>query len=316
MIKDKQYFDDNGCTKRREFEWKLVFERRMHQQPKYIWKHINEYFFDGNVEKFIKGELKSRKKQGFRPENIIPSIYDSVAYAPINRSDDFFDILDTVFEWYDSNEGKYSERFFEAERNAFLESIPELSKRFKVGFDSKLCDELFFNIYGLKFDNSRVLPVSLGKKKWQPVLVGYNSIIHNIIEGVANYLFVKDVDVYYGELGVEKYKNEKYFDFFSSFTPHIDPEFYSTDIKSIKHFSSLGNRIYPMQLTYRRFLMGLMGHNDHSFSKSEDFFCRDPDLMKKYKEDFLSKKASKELQNLIHFIEKNGDKSYRKSEKP
>ena len=81
--------------------------------------------------------------------------------------------------------------------------------------------ELFLWVFGEKYDENRIFPISLGDDNWQPkISVNHHALAFSLARGVRGYLFSYKEDSIYP-------KYAYLVDFLISVFIYIDPEIYS-----------------------------------------------------------------------------------------
>lgn len=300
--------------KQREKDWDAMFYAHMSHEPKYYWKHIKDYYFDGNVHKFIKGQITYQKKAEYKLENRGPSITSAINYSPSKALDQLIEVIHTLFEWYDHNQEDVSDQKLNYEKKWFVESLHHFSSRFvEHGFDQELTDDAFLWIYGDSYQPGRTFPTPLGQDNWQPELSGYETVCARIMQGIRDYLFKPDLPPE-EELGAFRYQKAEYSRYLMSLLPHMDVDFFSRKRFERSYVNKRGISIEPwIQNSIRSLFIGLLGYNVPFIPKRDQPYCRDPEMAEFLKTQIFELDLPDYFDSFIEFIHKHGDDAYKYS---
>ncbi|WP_415895404.1 hypothetical protein ACMXYQ_17465 [Neptuniibacter sp. PT34_22] len=305
---------DPAWQKQREKDWDTAYYSDICNEPKYCWKHIKDYYFDGNVHKFIKGQITYQKKAEYKPENIGPSITSAIDYSPSKTLEQLIEVIRTLFEWYDQNQDDVSDKQLSYQKNFFVEHLHHFSSRFiEHGFDQELTNDAFLWIYGDTYKPGRTFPIPLGQDNWQPELNNYEAVCARIMQGVSDYLFKPDLSPE-EEFGAFRYQQAEYSKYLISLLPNMDADFFSRKLFEDTYVNEQGISIESWkQYSFRIFFTGLLGYNVPFIPKQDPPYCRDPEMAESLKTQIFALEMPGYFDSFIEFIHKHGDDAYKYS---
>ncbi len=306
-----EHVNDPVWIKKRKKDWENIFYREMDEQAKYRWKYKEKYYFDGDVDSYIEGNIKASKREGGSVEGLdCPHIPEGIIYSPAETKEQLIEAIQSLVGWFQLNREKVLPRVCSGEMASFLNTLPRFVGTPEVGFSPQLADEMFFWIYGEEYDSNRVFPIPLGPDNWQPKLINYSNIFFLIVRRYVWCLF--DENIAADKLEVQNFIFEsKYQRYLLSMLPYVDVEFFSKELFDDRYISKKGDLIGGYQLVIRRFFMSLLGYKR---PRDKKIFCRDFEKAEDLKRKILNLNMPPEFEDFVDFINEQKENAYRYTE--
>ncbi len=292
--------------KQRRKNWKAVFAYMFLEEPKYTWKHIEKYYFDGDVDSFIKGSLAVLKKQKISSDRMQPYIYEAIKYSPAQSREQLMSVIEKMLSWYDNNKQQLEPRYYDTAMYNFIEILYDFADTPEVGFNVDLADDMFFWLYGNTYDPERVFPIPLGSDKWQPKLIGYDRIIFLLMRRFNRYLFYKKLKPYNLELA-SKVVEERYMTYLLSLLKHVDEDFFVEKVVDRRYVNERGISIGSQQFVVRSFFIRLLGYKEIG---DKEFYCRDEELYETLKREVFAVKMPEKFDKFVEFVHEKKEESH------
>lgn len=300
-------------AQRRE-DWEKIYWGTYDEQPKYRWQHYKEYFFTGDLDKYIKGELQYLKRIGLDENMRIIDFSKAILYTPANTLNQLENLIQHVAQWYEVNNDSLEAGFLNIKKNLFIESFSHFSSIPEHGFCPNLAHEAFFWVYGDTYSAKRTFPIPLGETKWQPILGSHDVLFGLLVQSFYEYFFKKN----FKDLSIEKrrmkYQDDRYLDFLLTLLQCIDVEFFDLKLFDRDHITSSGVEMGVQQYMLRALFMGLYGYNVPLFSGTDEFYCRDQELCGRLKEKVRLLDMPDEFFTFINFIKEYKGEAFKYTE--
>lgn len=262
---------------------------------------IRRYFDSGDIERYI-------------GEEILISPYVAIFGAPQHDLGHFKARIKGVWDWLLVNQGHLADsrdRKSETLNYQFVTVFEALLGEHGDLFPDDFFVEVFFWLYGERYDPVREFQFDLGPEKWVPKMEFDNGLFFNQLKfGVMDHLFglKKDID----------YSTQRYvplMDYFLSLLPFIDIECYSK--KRVKRFHKVDRKVSGLrarQCGLRRLIAYMHDiPGDKFLDEGYDHVpVNDQATLQKLKDGINSISMPNEYFELIEYLEAHRGKDFQK----
>ncbi|WP_415894084.1 hypothetical protein ACMXYN_06865 [Neptuniibacter sp. PT8_73] len=292
---------DPAWQKARRNNWEQIVWREFSDSPKYEWKHIEKYYFTGDVKSLIEGEIKLGNKWKLSKGKIHPLFSEIFNYSPAATLDQFLAEIEHMHDWFITHESSIDDDRWVYIKSDIVSQIPILISRPEIGFDDLLANEIFFHFMGDSYDPKKSITIGKGEYAWEISFTGFEEILWQLMRSFGCYLYNSpEEDLKYASI-----LDTRYLDYLVEMFSFVDGDMYVTRKPS---------GLNAKQFVTRRFLLGISEVNVRKCSKTESFYCRDNKLHECLRDRIISLPSRPSgLDKLLKFLEKHGENGYKKN---